>query len=70
MDLKHNTPLHFVGEHHLANFNKPIECAEILISAGADLNISNADGKTPMTNATVKQLKKNMPELLSQFIEK
>ncbi len=58
------TPIHIVG--YLTEVSKHsmiLECAEILIRAGADLNITSADGKTPMTNANVKQLKKNKPEL-------
>ncbi len=67
MDLEHNTPLHLVGKDAWLS---QIECAEFLIRAGADLNASNVNGKTPMKNHTVKQLKLYKPELFIRRIEK
>ncbi len=64
MDIKHNTPLHVVGEHSLAEYNKPIESALFLIRAGADLRVSNVHGETPLANKTVQQLIKSKPFFL------
>jgi ankyrin repeat protein len=60
MDLENNTPLHLVGDYL---WSRPYQCAEFLIRAGADLNSSNAHGKTPMANPIVQKLKENKPEL-------
>ncbi len=63
LDLEQNTPLHLIGEDYFARYNKPIQSAEYLIKAGADLNAVNVNGATPLANCIVSLLKKRKPEL-------
>jgi hypothetical protein len=65
-DLDHNTPLHLVGKAAWSKIFKPIDSAECLTRAGADLNAFNGIGETPLANSIVSQLKKQKPELFSK----
>ncbi len=46
--------------------SQAIQCAELLIRAGADFNVIDVYGDTPLMNSTVFQLKEKIPELFQK----
>jgi ankyrin repeat protein len=64
-DHQNNTPLHILGHNSQYSYFDQycLRAAEKLIKAGADLTAVNNEGKTPMENEFVKELRKQKLEL-------
>jgi len=77
IDNENNTPLHCVGITDSKQTNYPNskllehfgkECCEFLIRSGADLNVKNNLGQTPLDNYYVKNLKDDKPDLFENTV--